>query len=175
MERCSDGTGAIASITRLVRDKDLKPGDRLPAEAPLSETATGVSDGDPRGGGASSRRSWRWQAPDGHQLDDASMPLMIEHGVTRRHLRRTLPGDQTMSGEATLGPRSAIQETFSKLLLACERMALFSRRVSAPECSQTYHPRVKTSSVQQIARCNFSNCKRGMTVRSARGTDAPNR
>ena len=29
--------GTIASITRLIRDKELKPGDYLPAEAALSE------------------------------------------------------------------------------------------------------------------------------------------
>ena len=77
--------GAIASITLLMRDKALKPGDHLPAEAALSEqfqvSPTVIREA------LRSLAALRHvglgvgKRPTISQLDDASMAIMIEHGV----------------------------------------------------------------------------------------------
>lgn len=96
--------GAIASITRLIRDKGLKPGDYLPAEAVLSEqlqvSRTVIREA------LRSLAALRLvdlgvgKRPTIAQLDDASMAMTIEHGVVTDQIdilqiydvRRTIEG-----------------------------------------------------------------------------------
>ncbi|OJF92463.1 FadR/GntR family transcriptional regulator [Pararhizobium antarcticum] len=78
-------SAAIASITRIIRDNDLKPGDHLPAEAVLSEqlhvSRTVIREA------LRSLAALRLidlgigKRPTIAQIDDSSIAIMIEHGV----------------------------------------------------------------------------------------------
>jgi GntR family transcriptional repressor for pyruvate dehydrogenase complex len=114
-------TGAIASITRLIRDKDLKPGDRLPAEAALSEqlqvSRTVIREA------LRSLAALRLvdlgvgKRPTVAQLDDASMALMIEHGVITDQIDIQQIYDVRRTIEARTAALAALRRTEAEALL----------------------------------------------------------
>ena len=114
-------TGAITSITRLIRDKDLKPGDRLPAEAALSEqlqvSRTVIREA------LRSLAALRLvdlgvgKRPTVAQLDDASMALMIEHGVITDQIDIQQIYDVRRTIEARTATLAALRRTEAEALL----------------------------------------------------------
>ncbi|WEZ84093.1 FadR/GntR family transcriptional regulator [Rhizobium sp. 32-5/1] len=97
-------TGAIASITRLIREKELKPGDYLPAEAVLSEqfqvSRTVIREALRSLAALHLVDLGTGKRPTIAHLDDASMAMTIEHGVVTDQIdilqiydvRRTIEG-----------------------------------------------------------------------------------
>ncbi|MCM2475068.1 FadR family transcriptional regulator [Rhizobium sp. CG5] len=114
-------TSAIASITRLIRDKDLKPGDRLPAEAALSEqlqvSRTVIREA------LRSLAALRLvdlgvgRRPTVAQLDDASMALMIEHGVITDQIDIQQIYDVRRTIEVRTATLAALRRTEAEALL----------------------------------------------------------
>jgi GntR family transcriptional regulator, transcriptional repressor for pyruvate dehydrogenase complex len=114
-------TGAIESITRLIRDKDLKPGDRLPAEAALSEqlqvSRTVIREA------LRSLAALRLvdlgvgKRPTVAQLDAASMALMIEHGVITDQIDIQQIYDVRRTIESRTAALAALRRTEAEALL----------------------------------------------------------
>ncbi|WP_426125905.1 FadR/GntR family transcriptional regulator [Pararhizobium sp. PWRC1-1] len=119
--------GAIASITRLIRDKELKPGDHLPAEAALSEqlqvSRTVIREA------LRSLAALRLvdlgvgKRPTIAQLDDASMAMMIEHGVVTDQIDILQIYDVRRTIEARTATLAALRRTEAEaqLILAHAR------------------------------------------------------
>jgi DNA-binding FadR family transcriptional regulator len=77
--------GAVAAISRLIREKDLKPGDRLPAEAALSKdlqvSRTVIREALRSLAALRLVELGAGKRPTVAELDDASFSMTIEHGV----------------------------------------------------------------------------------------------
>lgn len=97
-------TGAVAAIARLIREQDLKPGDRLPAEAALSKdlkvSRTVVREALRSLAALRLVELGAGKRPTVAELDDDAFGLMIEHGVVTDQIdiqqiydvRRTIEG-----------------------------------------------------------------------------------
>lgn len=114
-------TGAIASITRLIRDKDLKPGDRLPAEAALSEqfqvSRTVIREALRSLAALRLVDLGAGKRPTVAQLDDASMALMIEHGVVTDQIDIQQIYDVRRTIETRTAALAALRRTEAEALL----------------------------------------------------------
>ena len=108
-------TGAIASITRLIRDKDMKPGDRLPAEAKLSEqlqvSRTVVREALRSLAALRLVDLGAGKRPTIAELDDASMALTIEHGVVTDQIDIQQIYDVRRTIEARTATLAALRRT----------------------------------------------------------------
>ena len=130
-------TGAITSITRLIRDKDLKPGDRLPAEAALSEqlqvSRTVIREA------LRSLAALRLvdlgvgKRPTVAQLDDASMALMIEHGVITDQIDIQQIYDVRRTIEARTATLAALRRTEAEALLILGHAQAMERAFGDPD------------------------------------------
>lgn len=106
---------AIVSITRLIREEELKPGDHLPAEAALSEqlqvSRTVIREA------LRSLAALRLvdlgvgKRPTIAQLDDASMAMMIEHGVVTDQIDILQIYDVRRTIEARTATLAALRRT----------------------------------------------------------------
>jgi GntR family transcriptional repressor for pyruvate dehydrogenase complex len=130
-------TGAITSITRLIRDKALKPGDRLPAEAALSEqlqvSRTVIREA------LRSLAALRLvdlgvgKRPTVAQLDDASMALMIEHGVITDQIDIQQIYDVRRTIEARTATLAALRRTEAEALLILGHAQAMERAFGDPD------------------------------------------
>lgn len=130
-------TGAITSITCLIRDKHLKPGDRLPAEAALSEqlqvSRTVIREA------LRSLAALRLvdlgvgKRPTVAQLDDASMALMIEHGVITDQIDIQQIYDVRRTIEARTAALAALRRTDAEALLILSHAQAMERAFGDPE------------------------------------------
>ncbi|KQY11491.1 FadR/GntR family transcriptional regulator [Rhizobium sp. Root482] len=77
--------GAVTAIARLMRERDLKPGDRLPAEALLSKelqvSRTVIREALRSLAALNLVRLGAGRRPTVAELDDGAFSLMFEHGV----------------------------------------------------------------------------------------------
>ena len=107
--------GAIASITRLIRDKALKPGDRLPAEAALSEqfqvSRTVIREALRSLSALRLVDLGSGKRPTIAHLDDASMAMTIEHGVVTDQIDILQIYDVRRTIEARTASLAALRRT----------------------------------------------------------------
>lgn len=128
--------GAIASITRLIRDTELKPGDHLPAEAALSEqlqvSRTVIREA------LRSLAALRLvdlgvgKRPTIAQLDDASMAMMIEHGVVTDQIDILQIYDVRRTIEARTATLAALRRTDAEAQLILDLARAMTDAFSDP-------------------------------------------
>ena len=130
-------TDTIGAITRLIRDRGLKPGDRLPAEAVLSEqlqvSRTVIREA------LRSLAALRLvdlgvgKRPTVTQLDDASMALLIEHGVITDQIGIQQIYDVRRTIEARTAALAALRRTEAEALLILGHAQAMERAFSDPK------------------------------------------
>ncbi|WP_275785964.1 FadR/GntR family transcriptional regulator [Pararhizobium gei] len=147
-------TGAIASITRLIRDKELKPGDHLPAEAVLSSqlqvSRTVIREA------LRSLAALRLvdlgvgKRPTIAQLDDASMAMMIEHGFVTDQIDILQIYDVRRTIETRTATLAALRRTDAEALLilrhAREMVNAFGDPVAIMEHDIAFHVAIARAS-----------------------------
>ncbi len=116
VERESDFVGgAVTAITRLIRDKDLKPGDRLPAEAVLSRelqvSRTVVREALRSLAALHLIQLGAGKRPTVAQLDDDAFSLTIEHGVVTEQIDIQQIYDARRTIEARTASLAALRRT----------------------------------------------------------------
>lgn len=107
--------GAITRIAGLIREQDLKPGDRLPSEARLSEdlqvSRTVVREALRSLAALRLVDLGAGKRPTVAELDDASMSLMISHGVVTEQIDIQQIYDVRRTIEARTATLAALRRT----------------------------------------------------------------
>lgn len=108
-------TGAVAAITRLIREQDLKPGDRLPAEAVLSKdlqvSRTVVREALRSLAALRLVELGAGKRPTVAELDNDAFGLMIEHGVVTDQIDIRQVYDVRRTIEARTAALAALRRT----------------------------------------------------------------
>lgn len=107
--------GAVAAIARLIRDRDLKPGDRLPAEGALSKelqvSRTVVREALRSLAALHLVQLGAGKRPTVAQLDDDAFSLTIEHGVVTDQIDIQQIYDARRTIEARTAALAALRRT----------------------------------------------------------------
>lgn len=107
--------GAVAAIARLIRDRDLKPGDRLPAEGTLSKelqvSRTVIREALRSLAALHLVRLGAGKRPTVAQLDDDAFSLTIEHGVVTDQIDIQQIYDARRTIEARTAALAALRRT----------------------------------------------------------------
>lgn len=108
-------TSAVAAIARLIRDHDLKPGDRLPAEATLSKdldvSRTVVREALRSLAALRVIELGAGKRPTVSELDDDAFALMFEHGVCTDQIDIQQIYDARRTIEARTATLAALRRT----------------------------------------------------------------
>nr|CAD6430574.1 FadR family transcriptional regulator [Rhizobium sp. Q54] len=115
-ERANDYVGdAVTAIARLIREKDLKPGDRLPAEAALSKelqvSRTVIREALRSLAALHLVQLGAGKRPTVAQLDDGAFSLTIEHGVVTEQIDIQQIYDARRTIEARTTTLAALRRT----------------------------------------------------------------
>ncbi|WP_395516246.1 FadR/GntR family transcriptional regulator [Pseudorhizobium flavum] len=107
--------GAVAAIARLIRDRDLKPGDRLPAEGTLSKelqvSRTVIREALRSLAALHLVQLGAGKRPTVAQLDDDAFSLTIEHGVVTDQIDIQQIYDARRTIEARTAALAALRRT----------------------------------------------------------------
>lgn len=130
-------TGAIAAIARLIREQDLKPGDRLPAEAVLSRdlqvSRTVVREALRSLAALKLVELGAGKRPTVAELDDDAFGLMIEHGVVTDQIDILQIYDARRTIEARTATLAALRRTESQANAIMAHARAMSENFMAPE------------------------------------------
>ncbi|OHV84243.1 FadR/GntR family transcriptional regulator [Rhizobium sp. LCM 4573] len=107
--------GAVTAIARLIRENDLKPGDRLPAEAKLSKdlqvSRTVIREALRSLAALRLVELGAGKRPTVAELDDASFSMTIEHGVVTDQIDIQQIYDARRTIEARTAALAALRRT----------------------------------------------------------------
>ena len=107
--------GAVAAIARLIRDRDLNPGERLPAEGTLSKelpvSRTVIREALRSRAALQLVQLGAGKRPTAAQLDDDAFSLTIEHGVVTDQIDIQQIYDARRTIEARTAALAALRRT----------------------------------------------------------------
>lgn len=128
--------GAIAAITRLIRDRELKPGDHLPAEAALSQqfhvSRTVIREALRSLAALRLVNLGVGKRPTIAPLDDASMAMMIEHGVVTDQIDILHIYDVRRTIEARTATLAALRRTEAEAQLILDHAQAMGEAIGDP-------------------------------------------
>jgi GntR family transcriptional repressor for pyruvate dehydrogenase complex len=137
VEKSDFVTVAIASITRLIRDGRLKPGDHLPAEATLSEqfrvSRTVIREALRSLAALRLVDLGTGKRPTVAQLDDTSIAMTIEHGVVTDQIDILQIYDVRRTIEARTATLAALRRTEAEAQLILGHARVMRDASSDPE------------------------------------------
>jgi GntR family transcriptional repressor for pyruvate dehydrogenase complex len=125
--------GAVAAIARLIRDRDLKPGDRLPAEGTLSKelqvSRTVIREALRSLAALHLVQLGAGKRPTVAQLDDDAFSLTIEHGVVTDQIDIQQIYDARRTIEARTAALAALRRTDAEArAISAHARAMLERR-----------------------------------------------
>jgi len=125
--------GAVTAIARLIRDRDLKPGDRLPAEGTLSKelqvSRTVIREALRSLAALHLVQLGAGKRPTVAQLDDDAFSLTIEHGVVTDQIDIQQIYDARRTIEARTAALAALRRTDAEArAISAHARAMLERR-----------------------------------------------
>ena len=125
--------GAVTAIARLIRDRDLKPGDRLPAEGTLSKelqvSRTVIREALRSLAALHLVQLGAVKRPTVAQLDDDAFSLTIEHGVVTDQIDIQQIYDARRTIEARTAALAALRRTDAEArAISAHARAMLERR-----------------------------------------------
>lgn len=137
-QKGSDFVGeAVAAIARIIRDQELKPGDRLPAEAILSKnlqvSRTVVREALRSLAALRLIRLGAGKRPTVAKLDDEAFGLMIEHGVVIEQIDIRQVYDARRTMETRTAALAALHRSEAEAKIICSHAIAMGSDFDAPE------------------------------------------
>ena len=130
-------TGAVAAITRIIREQELKPGDRLPAEAALSKdlqvSRTVVREALRSLAALRLVELGAGRRPTVAELDDVSFSMTIEHGVVTEQIDIQQVYDVRRTIEARTAALAALRRTDAEAAALVAHAKAMARDFAAPQ------------------------------------------